>query len=319
MSEVSWPEIVAHRERLVRIARRRCPTREDAEDVVHEAMLRCVTYEQLDPERIGAFLTSVTIRLCADLYRDAERSRRAAGKLDLRATPDPENEALRAAEAGVLGDLLSALPPTQRAVIVDRASGMSLPQISSRHALTYKAVESALSRARSTLRVGLASALSTLAAGAAAFRRRPVAVAALPVATLAVVGTVVSGPFGGSTRPRAETVIGAGRAPITFVPEAHLLDPRPAVVSHRAPAPVHLAVRRAAPVVVARPDHDPIVDVGDTDTARAKVDDNRKQEPVPDTVARCVNEGVWISGGISPDGVSVKQGCGDTAPPGAGG
>src|SRR5262245_47824099 len=118
MADVGWPEIAAHRERLVRIARRRCASREDAADVVSEALLRAATFEGLDRRRVGAFLTTVTIRLCVDLYRDAERSQRAVRKLDVGVVPDPEDGLVRAAEAEQLGSLLRRLPEKQRAVLV---------------------------------------------------------------------------------------------------------------------------------------------------------------------------------------------------------
>ena len=197
---VSWPEIAAHRERLVRVARRRVATREDAEDVVHEAMLRCATFEELDEARLGQFLTAVTMRLCADVHRSSERAARAFRRLGYDDVPSPEEAACAAAEVDELRALLATLPDKQRDVLVDRASGMSVSQISSRHALTYKATESALSRARSTMRLALAAGLSFLGALAATVRRRPSVALAAPLTALAFV-TVVHTPYQGSEAP----------------------------------------------------------------------------------------------------------------------
>src|SRR5687768_5464336 len=114
---VSWSQVAAHRERLLKIGRRRCPTREDAEDVVQEAMLRTATFEELDEERLGQFLTAVTLRLCADVYRTAERGARAVRRLDAEDVPSPEAAALAAAEAEELRALLATLPERQRDVL----------------------------------------------------------------------------------------------------------------------------------------------------------------------------------------------------------
>lgn len=187
---VPWHEIAAHRERLIRVARRRCPTREDAEDVVHEAMLRCATFEELDEKRLGQFLTAVTVRLCADIYRGTERSLRAVRSLEADNEPSPEDLACAAAEAEELRTLLDTLPDRQRAVLLDRAFGLSVTQISDRHALTYKATESTLSRARASMRLALASAMALVTAAFATVRRRPSVVLAVPLTALAVASTV---------------------------------------------------------------------------------------------------------------------------------
>jgi RNA polymerase sigma-70 factor (ECF subfamily) len=215
---VSWPEIAAHRERLVRVARRRVPTREDAEDVVQEAMLRCATFEELDEARLGQFLTAVTMRLCADVHRHSERSARAFRRLDHDDVPSPEEAACAAAEAGELRELLATLPARQRDVLVDRASGMSVSQISSRYALTYKATESALSRARSTMRVALAAAMSFLGALVATVRRRPSVALAAPLTMLAFVTTVVHTPD--VQRPPEVTLAPAPAFTAPVAPEA---------------------------------------------------------------------------------------------------
>lgn len=222
---VSWSQVAAHRERLLRIARRRCPTREDAEDVVQEAMIRTATFAELDEDRLGQFLTAVTLRLCADVYRTAERGARAVRRLESDDVPSPEAAAVAAAEAAELRALLDTLPPRQRDVLVDRAEGLSVTQISSRHALTYKATESALSRARATMRLALASAMGAVAAAFAAVRRRPAVAVALPLAAVAWVTAPHRTPV-----PYAAPEAGAGAA----APVAEL--ERPATAAYVAPA-----------------------------------------------------------------------------------
>lgn len=76
-----WLMVWSHRERLHRLAVSRCATTADAEDCVQEAMLRVAARSDLDPTRLGGFLTTVLINLCVDSHRDRNRSRRVAGKL----------------------------------------------------------------------------------------------------------------------------------------------------------------------------------------------------------------------------------------------
>jgi DNA-directed RNA polymerase specialized sigma24 family protein len=64
-----WQRVLSHRESLLKVARRRSMNVDDAEDAVHEAMVRAAESANLDDARLGAWLTSVTIRLCVDRYR----------------------------------------------------------------------------------------------------------------------------------------------------------------------------------------------------------------------------------------------------------
>jgi RNA polymerase sigma factor (sigma-70 family) len=137
-----WQQVAQHRERLLRLARTRTRTLEDAEDIVHEAMLRCVTFENLEAERVGQFLTVVTVRLCADFVRSQE------GAISVSTTgPDVD----RAHQLLVLARMLDALPTRQREILTMCANGNSVEDIASRQRMSYKAVEHALERARSTL------------------------------------------------------------------------------------------------------------------------------------------------------------------------
>ncbi|HEX8004068.1 MAG TPA: sigma-70 family RNA polymerase sigma factor [Mycobacteriales bacterium] len=285
---VPWPEIAAHRERLLKVARRRVPTREDAEDVVHEAMLRCAEFEELDEARLGQFLTAVTVRLCADVYRTADRGARALRRLEAEDVPGPEVAAVAAAEAAELRALLATLPERQRHVLVDRAEGLSVTQISSRHALTYKATESALSRARATMRVALASAVGVVVAAFAAVRRRPAAALALPVVAVAFVASVHSAPPAPAAAPppAPRPPAPAGTAPLLAVREP---VPAPAArAARRAAAPVARPARRTARKPAASPyekvfEYQPPV----PGAPRIVVEDDG--ETVPQMVDRCLH------------------------------
>ena len=315
MAGVAWPVIAAHRERLLRIARRRCATPEDAEDVVSEAMLRAAAFDGLDEDRLEQFLTSVTVRLCVDLHRRSDRGARAVVRLlpDLDETaPSPEDEVCQAVEAEVLNDLLESLPVRQRAVLADRASGLSLTQIARRHALTYKATESALSRARGTMRAALAAALSGVLGGLAALRpRRAAVVSALPVVTLVLVGTVVRLPAPDREETAAPPPAGG------TVESVYDAEPRPGAGRPRAVARAERPARlvRAEPRVVLPPARLP-----DDDTINAGAPNlGVGVEPPDDTyvaqLRRCVEEGtatIVISIEPSNEPLSTERRC---APP----
>jgi RNA polymerase sigma factor (sigma-70 family) len=147
--EARWSAVWAHRDDLLRIARRRTLSEGDAEDCVSEAMLRAVEHATFDVSRAGPFLTSVTVRICADLHRDRGRAARAAAVHagDDRLGGSPETLVCDRAEAAWLAQLAAAaLSPRERAVLRARADGVDPA------GLTAKAAGAALARARSKLR-----------------------------------------------------------------------------------------------------------------------------------------------------------------------
>jgi RNA polymerase sigma factor (sigma-70 family) len=315
--DARWAAIAAHRERLLRMARRRCPTRADAEDVVQEALLRCATFPDLDEARIGQFLTSVTTRLCADTYRHAERQARAAGRLGGETPPaaDPADVACRDADVQELASLLATLPERQRAVLVDRASGLSVGQIGSRHALSYKAVESALSRARAAMRMALASMASVVFPPLALRRRRALAVAGFPVAALAFLTAVQHGLVhwpDGADHGRAVRRVDAGTAvPVTSAVTGAVARPAARTRSLRPPA------ARPGTHLAPDPAKDDLVRVRDPLLGSdVRVYDHTEPQTPAEIVAQCVNGGAWVYVNYSPKTVGYKDGCGKPPPDG---
>ncbi len=153
-----WAAVTAQRERLLRIARARTLNEQDAEDCVQEAMLRCVEFADLDEARLEAFLTTVTVRLCADTHRVRKQRDRVGPKLAGPLTdPGPEEDVCDRAEAAWVADRFSSLPARQQEVVSARAEGMSYADTARRFGMTAAAVESMLSRARRTLRAAHAA------------------------------------------------------------------------------------------------------------------------------------------------------------------
>ncbi|MFE6805579.1 sigma-70 family RNA polymerase sigma factor [Streptomyces sp. NPDC057681] len=190
----SWPRIWSHRERLLEVARRVCMSAEDAEDAVHEAMLRAVERPELDGEPLGDWLRSVTVRLCADRYQQVRREVEA-GRRAMAATAGaaPLDEAVcDRDEARWLARRSGELPARQAEALWLRAEDLDVGQVARRMGLSYRTVESLLARARRTLRRALAGTLAAWscvypvrrlgAAGQAAVASTAAAVAVLGIA-----------------------------------------------------------------------------------------------------------------------------------------
>jgi RNA polymerase sigma factor (sigma-70 family) len=178
---------------LLKVARRRSRCLQDAEDAVHEAMARAAERPHLDGDRIGAWLTLVTVRLCIDqnrqLSRDAGLCRRAGSMLTAPGTVPHEEAVCDRAEARWLVLQGLELPKNQMDALWLKAQDLDVAHVAQRMGLTYRAAESLLGRARRTLRAALAA---TLALAVGVWRRVDVATpVAPPAARLASAGAVL--------------------------------------------------------------------------------------------------------------------------------
>ncbi|WP_351222499.1 sigma-70 family RNA polymerase sigma factor [Streptomyces sp. NPDC002133] len=208
-SQDRWQRAWSHREQLLKVARRRSMSVEDAEDAVHEAMLRAAENPHLDDERLGAWLTTVTMRLCVDRYRQVHREAEVHNSPTL-ITPGPapvEDVVCDRAEAKWLAVRSGELPARQAEALWLKSEDLDVGQVAVKMGLSYRTVESLLARARRTLRNSLAATL-----GLAVWlcdRCRPrtvgnaqaVAVASTAAATLVVAGFVLPYDHGGDGPP----------------------------------------------------------------------------------------------------------------------
>ncbi|MFE0253291.1 sigma-70 family RNA polymerase sigma factor [Streptomyces sp. NPDC059010] len=211
-----WQRMWSHREQLLKVARRRSMSAEDAEDAVHEAMLRAAERPDLDDQRLAAWLTTVTMRLCVDRYRQVNREAEVRTSPPLVAPgPVPVDEAVcDRAEAKWLAVRSGELPARQAEALRLKSQDLDVGQVAVRMGLSYRTVESLLARARRTLRQSLAAtlgfALFLIGWGRprGAGRVQAVGVAST-AATLVVAGFVLpyaldsdGGAGGGGTAPR---------------------------------------------------------------------------------------------------------------------
>jgi RNA polymerase sigma factor (sigma-70 family) len=220
-----WQRMWSHREQLLKVARRRSMSAEDAEDAVHEAMLRAAERPDLDDERLAAWLTTVTMRLCVDRYRQVNREAEVHTRPTLIAPgPVPVEEVVcDRAEAKWLAVRSGELPARQAEALRLKSEDLDVGQVAVRMGLSYRTVESLLARARRTLRHTLAAtlgfALFLIGWGRPRSAGKAHAVAmASTAATLAVAGFVLPYALDGGddgTPPR----------PAVASPEAETLRP----------------------------------------------------------------------------------------------
>jgi len=151
---LSWEVIAGHRERLMGLVRQRLPNTQDAEDCVQEAMLRTAACGDLDRERIGPFLTSVALRLCADSHREQERSRLLLPRTADVRTPEIPDEGVCDRDFGRwLLRQVYLLRGRERQVVLARAHGISTLEFARIHQISVKAAEGAFTRGRARLRL----------------------------------------------------------------------------------------------------------------------------------------------------------------------
>ncbi|MFE7545617.1 sigma-70 family RNA polymerase sigma factor [Streptomyces platensis] len=198
-SDERWQRMWSHREHLLRVARRRSMSVEDAEDAVHEAMVRAMENPHVEDERLGAWLTTVTMRLCVDRYRQVRRE----AEVGTRSTVTPhaiapvDEVVCDRAEAKWLANRSGELPARQAEALWLKSEDLDVGQVARKMGLSYRTVESLLARARRTMRSSLAA---TLATGFwMCWRGRPrlgsgaqVATVASTAATLAALGFALS-------------------------------------------------------------------------------------------------------------------------------
>lgn len=155
-----WLQVWGHRERLIRLARRRSVCQQDAEDAADEAILRAVQSRGIDPARLGSWMTSVTVRLCIDRHRQLARlTTEPTEQSDVRVqVPVDEHVCDQAEAAWVARQAAELLPERQAAALWLRAQGLTVAEVSRALGVSYRTAESLLGRARRSLRGAIGAA-----------------------------------------------------------------------------------------------------------------------------------------------------------------
>jgi RNA polymerase sigma-70 factor (ECF subfamily) len=238
-----------HRPAMLRLARRRCRTLQDAEDVVGQAFLAALRSAVPDAD-LGPWLGRVVINLCAQSqrghYRDLRLLDRAARHAEL-VDDGMEERVVDRLSAAHITQVAHRLPERQRMVLKLRSDGLSLTEIGTQLGIPPKAVESLLSRARARLRVAARNLLGVLAP-LALLRRNWTRGSVAVLAPAAMVGLALGVSTWGA--------VGSGGASVPLLAEAKVSAPssghHAAATQMIAPARGQLpqppaAARRAAP------------------------------------------------------------------------
>ncbi|MFC8225742.1 sigma-70 family RNA polymerase sigma factor [Streptomyces sp. NPDC057287] len=211
-----WELVWSHRDELLEMARSRSASAEEAEDAVHEAMVRAVEDPDVQYGRVRSWLRLATVRACADRRRQVARDSELSDSLSA-APADPflvEEAACDRAEARWLAARSAELLPARQAEALRlHSQDLDVGQVARTMGLSYRATESLLARARRSLRNALAGGLTLAMAVWLSVRRFPrtgvtqQAVAASAAVTVAVVGLNLhaDSPVRPESRPRADS------------------------------------------------------------------------------------------------------------------
>ena len=159
--QAAWLLVLPHHPRLVRLATACGSSADDAHDIAQDALMRAVAMDALDPDRVGALLSTIVRRLVIDAARGQALQTRLHQdrRLALPDTAGPEDSVCDAAQAAWLLQALD-LQPREATVVHGLAAGRSTADSARELGCTTKAAELLVRRTRLRLK-GLL--LSTLA------------------------------------------------------------------------------------------------------------------------------------------------------------
>jgi len=161
-----WEILLPHRAAAVSAVRRATGSIAEAEDVVHDAMLRIVGRADLDPTRVRSLLIRTALQIASAHHRAAVRQRdalvRLRGGADS-AVASPEQVHADRVEAQRAVAVIAELPRRERQVLLLRIGGLTVMETAERLGLSAKSVEGAYTRARARMRLLAGSMLAWLA------------------------------------------------------------------------------------------------------------------------------------------------------------
>lgn len=298
-SQPRWDLVLPHREQALRVARARTQSLADAEDLVSEAIIRTATVPDLREETVAGLLATVVMRLSIDAHRRQVSARRVEGRMSTDAIAhDLSERVCDYHEAAWLAGQVDGLNENEREVLLHRAAGHTVTSAAVELGMTYKAVESAYTRARTKMRLAWSGTLGVviwLAGGSLKIFRKtqpafPIAATVIAASAILILPPPERGDF------RVPTVtddgsIGSSQA-ATHLPSGRVTARGGA---SRAGSPAS-RVRsggngRSATTVLDthRMGSKHLVETG------ARVEQRHADETTQETLERCVKEGVTVS------------------------
>jgi RNA polymerase sigma-70 factor (ECF subfamily) len=289
-----WEMLLPHRAAAVSAVLRATGSMADAEDCVHDAMLRVVRRADLDPGRVRSLLIRAALHLAIDHHRAALRQQQALVRLRGGADSDvvsPEQVHAERIEVHRLVAAINELPRRERQVLLLRLRGLTVLETAERLGLSYKSVEGAYTRARARVRLLVGSVLAWLVE-----RLRRAASSRGEATATTVAALLLLGPgWGNGHRPAPQTgatalapaaggVIAPSEGP-SRSPELPHRDRPGSVARAVIPPPAAQALTRRRP-------HDPRDDaiVG-----------------TPINVPGVLTTGIYITGPTDPSGITPVQ------------
>jgi RNA polymerase sigma-70 factor (ECF subfamily) len=161
-AEVVWREL---HDRLLAFVVRRVPTREDAEDILQDVMLRIHRHgaDLEHADRVASWVYRIASNAIADHYRRPVRRELASGQAtdvpepedaaSITASIEPDAAELRAELASCLTPLVARLPDTYReAIILTEIEGATQVQAAAQLGLSVSGMKARVQRGRRQLR-----------------------------------------------------------------------------------------------------------------------------------------------------------------------
>lgn len=171
MKDQIYTELLAsHKDRIYRQALYSLRNADDAEDVTQEVFLKLWDrFDQIAPEKIGAWLTRVTHNLCIDQARRQRAQRTNFGRPDtaavdrLVAPPGPFGDSehrlrLSDRQRALLAAMTTLTPETRGVMIMHYFQDLKLHEISEILGKSVSALKVQIHRARKSLRLVLTTA-----------------------------------------------------------------------------------------------------------------------------------------------------------------
>jgi RNA polymerase sigma factor (sigma-70 family) len=243
----NWELVEAHRHALTAFLRGRCPSQDDVEDCVQEAMLRVAQLPDVDPRRLRALLKTVAYNVAMDMHRERRRQATAFARIGTHHPLAPDALALDSWEAQRLAEHARKLSFRERAALRGRADGFAPHETAALLGDSPRSIHLALSRARTSLQ-RLAGAAGALILWLRRSGRGSVRIAA-PSIVAVTLGLAMLAP--GLDGPRNSSPPATGPAPLVagvgWLPTP-AADPRDPVIAR---PPTHHAAPAPAPAVAA--------------------------------------------------------------------
>lgn len=216
-----WQHLGVLRDAAVRIVRSRISRPEDAEDHVHEAMVRLAQRDDLEPDpvRLRALLVRAACCIAIDGHRADERRKRLLMRIgDGRVGGSAEDIVADRSEALYLAQGVGTLGQLEREALLHAMDGRRPGEIADLLGVGYKSAENALSRARRKLRLRAGAVVTGLAALLRRLLAHEHAVVTTALATSALAALVILTP---RTTPSSSEA--QGSVDIAKPPAAHVV------------------------------------------------------------------------------------------------